>query len=448
MMRTYTPIFAWSLLFGTGCLESVEGPELPAQGTVTYGDRIYLVDDSFEPNGDRRNRTAIDNQDSDLPAMCSRLTTRIEEVQGDTSTIDALLMDASFMATDDGNPLDEATLRSPQNCFLPLDGSAVSGSLSVDVTEVTTGMYQLCIDSGFCDEPDPSEAENKDDICEESDEGFNDCPMVGVSQSEAREYCSFVGRRLPSAFEAIMIRQQGWTAAAGGQRQPESFTAFPTGSAQPADCEDAHLQRFDCGPPERLSPPTGAASNDVVDAGEEELFDLTGHVAEWVDDGFPTSRNLGVAGADASLPWFCLALIEQDETTGEPECPNISGNMDPFTDVSFPCVYGYYDPNEAPSSLGLDESALPELPYGLYPVCLTTNTGSFQGPNGALFGGNYVDIDDDTGRVFSRRVEPSPNDPESPQNAFAYGFRCVDDLEIGESADLFQRLVPDADFGL
>jgi len=445
-MRSSTSLIAGGLLLGTGCLSSVEGPELTAQGTVTYGDRIYLVDDSFDPGGDRRNRTAIDNQDSDLPAICSRLTTRIEDVQGDTSTIDALLMNMGFVAEDDGNPLDRAALRSPQNCFLPLDTNVVSGSLTVDATEVTTEMYQLCIDSGFCEAPDPSEAENKDDICEDGDDGFNDCPMVGVSQSEAREYCSFVGRRLPTAFEAIMIRQQGW--AASGQREPDDFTAFPTGEAAPADCEDAHLQRFDCGPPERISPPTGAASADAVDAGDVEIFDLTGHVAEWVDDGFPSNRALrdGVAGADASLPWFCIALIEQDDMTGEPECPNISGDMDPFSDVTFPCVYGYYDPNEAPSSLGLDQGALPELPYGLYPVCLTTNTGSFQGPNGALFGGNYVDIDDDTGRVFSRRVEPSPNDPENPQNAFAYGFRCVDDLDIGMGAENFQRLVPDPDF--
>ncbi|MEM6369825.1 MAG: SUMF1/EgtB/PvdO family nonheme iron enzyme [Myxococcota bacterium] len=448
-MRTLSSNIAlpsFLIVASTACLNSVEGPDIPTQGTVSYGDRIYLVDDSFDPDGTRQNRPAIDNQDSDLPGICTRLTTPIEDLGGaETSSIAALLMNAGFTAQDDGPALDEPTLRSPQNCFVPLSSG---GELTVDTTEVTTELYQFCIDSGFCDEPDPSEADNKADICEDSDDGFNDCPIVNVSQAEAREFCSFIGRRLPSSFEAIMIRQHGWTASGDAVREPTGFTAFPTGATAPADCEDAHLQRFDCGPPQRLSPPIGAATDDFLTAGEAEIFDLVGHVAEWVDDGFPSNRNFGVGGADASLPWFCIGLVGQDQMTGAPVCPTIEGTMDPFSNVRFPCIYGYYDPDEAPSSLGLQPRPVgtPDLPYDLYPVCLTTNTGAFQGGQGALFGGNYVDVDDDTGRVFSRRLEPTPNDPENPQNANAYGFRCVDDIEAGMGADNFSTLQVDANF--
>lgn len=445
-------IAALLLATSAGCLQSREGPPLHPQARVSYGTRIYLAD-----------RLGFPPQASGLE-ICSRLTTTVETAFNSTSTpstLDELLADEQFFETDGGPPLNVQDLRRPQTCFVPivddddetppedepnLPTNPRAGTLLVDRFEVTNDLFQFCIDSGFCAEPDPSESD-QNDICsvEGEDNGFFDCPAVEVTLPEARRFCQYIGRRLPTAVESLLIRQAAWAAdPETGTRVPETMRPYPAeapGEA-PVDCPDAHLGNFGCGRPERIqttgSDPSGAAPQDeVVDAVLQTapIADLTGHVAEWAGDGFPPS---------GALPWFCLGPVNREPTEGRPECPQLE-LPDGSGGVTFQtgCVYGYYDPDDLAGNVwvnlfddGLGEDPAPgvDLPYGLYPVCVIGNTGRFAGSQGFLFGGSWRDsdaLDPDLAGSFGRRVESSPDEFEDSTRAQGYGFRCVDDREPG-----------------
>jgi hypothetical protein len=466
-MRTSRNVLATLLILAgaAACLQSREGPPLPEQSRVSYGPRIYLAERQGFP---------VESNNG----ICTRMTTTVETLTGGAtttpSTLQGLVDDANFTATDGLRPLDVATLQPPQTCFVPVvedpGEQDVAGTLLVDRFEVTNDLFQFCIDSGFCAEPDPSNAD-QNDICsvEGQDDGFFDCPVVEVSLPEARRFCQYIGRRLPTAIESVMIRQAGWTAGADGTRSPEAMRLFPAedqGSV-PQGCEDAHLGSLGCGRPDPIVPggvgAVGAAiDDDVIDdvLGGEPIYDLTGHTAEWATDGFPAGRQ---------LPWFCLGGIDRDNAEGRPTCPELTPPEDTGgSDLRFRtgCVYGYYDPDELSSSVAVDMFGSPDdpapgvdLPYGLYPVCAIGSSGRFSGRDGHLFGGSWKDAEDNTldGSVvnpdlagtFGFRVDSAPDELTDTLIAQRYGFRCVDDREPGfdenDEPFAFDSLLPGAD---
>ncbi len=437
-------LMLFTLLSAASCLSSREGPPLHEQSRVSYGDRIYLAEPIRLRVPDRSNI-----------GICTRMTTRVETSFGTETTstaVDALIGagDPPFGPTD-GLDLTPNDLRRPQNCFVPVDPIS-TGTLLVDRFEVTNDQYQFCKDSGFCLEPDPSEAE-KGDVCTSDGDSFFDCPVVQVTQSQARQYCQYIGRRAPSSIEHILIRQAAWIPdASTNTRSPENFRRYP---ARPdtqdlTGCPDAQLETFSCGKPKVLrttgSSPTGAASSDIVSDAVESgptIFDLTGGLSEWSSDGFGTTGN---------LPWFCLTPIGRsdpaDGGNGEPECPALTLDGTTFRTG---CVYGYYDPDDLDpqvaqsmfdDNLGQDPDPDTDLPYGLWPVCVIGDSARFAGREGALFGGNWRDAEDsdsqdliDLAGVFGRRLETNPDEPEDSERAQGYGIRCVDDREPGTDDD-------------
>ncbi|MGF1509193.1 MAG: hypothetical protein ACFB9M_06775 [Myxococcota bacterium] len=468
--RSLTTLIA-ALLFAAGaCVDSIPPPELLEQGVVTYGERVYLVDSSFTPTGSNLTQSDI----------CTRLTNVVTE--SSTLSPDQLIEQGVLMATD-GELLTAEEVALPQNCFLPMDFTdrpgGAPGRLQVDTFEVTNELYQFCVDSDFCPEPDPSE-EDMEDRCVQDDEGFFDCPIVQITQSQAANFCSLLGRRLPTAVESIIIRQQDWAAdPVTDTRSPEAFLRFPGSGSEPASCTDAFIGGLDCGLPQQLEvggqSPSGAAASDTVGAmqvgggGTTNLFDVTGHVAEWTADGFtpPGARVL------QALPWFCVAPVILDPDTLNPVCPSLPSSADgqdippefieEFGDAFSTCLFGYYDPDEVQDRVpGFfdNENEVPpptdpdfDRPYDLYPVCLTSATGSFSGGQVALFGGHWLDGggDIELGRVFSRRVEDNASSFGDPDLALGYGIRCVDDREAGDpnfvsTGEPFNFLPVDATF--
>jgi hypothetical protein len=435
------------LFAGAGCVDSTPPPDLLAQGVVTYGDRVYVVDASFSPSGN----------DRDSQGICTRLTTLLP---GNSAGIDDTpqdLIDDGTLAPTDGQPLTGNDLNQPQNCFIPMTTPPAGGhQLQVDSFEVTNSLYQFCVDSGFCEEPDPSDIDDQGGVCIDDEDGFFDCPMLAVSQNQAQLFCSFIGRRLPTALESIIIRQHGWAADANGTRPPESFLPFPAVSGpddEPVGCTEAFLGGFDCGLPRTLevggSSPEGAAALDSVetesplDASEVNLVDLTGHVAEWSADGFtpPGSRGIADPQVDLALPWFCLLPATLEANTGIPVCPSLPGPgeippefEDELGNVFAACAFAYYDPDLVTNLFVSPPPNLPDRPYGLYPLCLTSFTGGFSGSEVALFGGSWRDggADVELGGVFARRVEPDADDFTDADLAEGYGFRCVDDRDSGD----------------
>ena len=333
------------------CVDSELPPEPTRQVAVPYGERIYLKDDTI---GDRPNRCAL------LGEVVRTSSTSTPTVGGD------VLMDP----------------QRAYNCYVEVQ----PGELMVDVIETTNALFQLCVDSTVCKKPDPVDVD-KAPVCSDEDL-FDTCPVVSVQHLEAQRFCEFIGRRLPSMLEHIVMRQQNMP------QDPKDVELFATGNTAPTSCDQAVLK--DCGRPAPMTVNTdetiGAARLDKTTQG---VYDLTGNAGEWARDLLPALR-----GAAADLPWFCVAPLGPDDVDqdGFPRCPD--GEV---------CIKGEYLANGETRSD--------------YPVCITSRDLDFvNGTVGSIMGGNYATTDPTPlgAGIFSRIEREKPNAEDA-----THGFRCV-----------------------
>lgn len=344
------------LVLAAACIDTQTPPEPTRQAAVPYGPRVFLKDGTIEVQGDR---CKLLGPEVAMTSSTSSTTTSI--------TVEGVLVEDPSKAW---------------NCFIEV----APGNLTIDVTEVTNAQFQLCVDSGICKKPDPSEVD-KIPVCS-SEEGFDLCPVLSVTQQEANRYCEFVGRRLPSGVESIVARQ-------GNQPQTaETVLAFPAGADAPDNCDKAVLKT--CGKPQPITlaedgTPTGGARLDRTAQG---VFDLTGNATEWTSDLISSIR-----GDAVDLPWFCAATLPDE---ADPVCP--TGEA---------CVRGRY---RHPTTRIIGE----------YPVCIADrNLILANGTIGSAFGGNYSTSTPEVSRagVFVRSQRNTPN---ADSNLGDIGFRCVD----------------------
>nr|MBX2814243.1 SUMF1/EgtB/PvdO family nonheme iron enzyme [Myxococcales bacterium] len=186
------------------CVETIDPPPPTVQGQVAIPERIYV-------------RARSDSR------ICSRL------FDGDVPV--------------DGGA-DEPPVDTAYNCYFnvsPPDG----GSLPVDVHEVTNLQYQLCYDSGACRGPNPADVD-KGAVCQ-SEDSFDQCPVVGVTYQQAQDYCEWVGRRLPTNLEQILIRQVGLNTK--DQNFPLEVPILPTNEPIPQVCSDGVIANGGCNRP-------------------------------------------------------------------------------------------------------------------------------------------------------------------------------------------------------
>ena len=131
----------------------------------------------------------------------------------------------------------------------------------IDKVEVTNGMYTLCVQAGVCRIPFTLKSDSRNSYFNNPD--FKDYPVVYVGWGEAKAYCEWTGRRLPTEAE--------WERAARG----DDFRTFPWGDERP-DSARANINAF-VGDTARVgSYPSGASPFGVLD--------MAGNVAEWVND--------------------------------------------------------------------------------------------------------------------------------------------------------------------
>jgi len=138
----------------------------------------------------------------------------------------------------------------------------------MDRAEVTAAEFALCATTGDC----LASPERKGLTPTSGDE-----PVVGVTWLQARGYCVWAGKRLPSENE--------WEAAAahvGG--------LYPWGDERP-DCARARYGLL----PEGACP--GEATPAVVPAGRGEVAHLAGNAWEYTDSDYEPSRRNGSGGA-------------------------------------------------------------------------------------------------------------------------------------------------------
>ncbi len=139
----------------------------------------------------------------------------------------------------------------------------------MDQLEVTNAMFHLCVEAGACPPPQSLKSQRRTSYF--NDPEFNDYPVVYVTWGQARAYCQWAGRRLPTEAE--------WERAGRG----DDFRTFPWGE----DKANGTLVNFNMlvGDTSRVgSYPAGASPFGVLD--------MAGNVAEWVNDFYGFNYSL------------------------------------------------------------------------------------------------------------------------------------------------------------
>ena len=140
------------------------------------------------------------------------------------------------------------------------------GTFALDLTEVTIEAYQRCVAAKKCT---PSDVEgdginNSGYDCNGARLDRRDYPINCITWQQARAYCVWLGKRLPSESE--------WEYAARGK----TGRLYPWGN-ESADCKHAVMRG--CGGPDVTRPVGSKPEGDTP----EGVHDLAGNVYEWVD---------------------------------------------------------------------------------------------------------------------------------------------------------------------
>ena len=131
----------------------------------------------------------------------------------------------------------------------------------MDQLEVTNAMYQSCIRGGACTLPQNPGTARKADYFNNPE--FKDYPVVYVTWGQAKAYCEWAGRRLPTEAE--------WERAGRG----DDMRTFPWGE----DKADHRLANFNM-----LVTDTSRVGSYPLGASPFGVLDMAGNVAEWTND--------------------------------------------------------------------------------------------------------------------------------------------------------------------
>ena len=149
----------------------------------------------------------------------------------------------------------------------------------IDKTEISNAMYALCIQAGVCNDlGKKSDAERKAYFGEPE---FDNYPVIYVSWENAKTYCEWAGRRLPTEAE--------WEKAARGT----DGRLYPWGEDEPT-CGLAHYWGFNYYDywNEKVGKPIGCSNKpaevDSLSAGASPYgaLHMVGNVIEWVADWY------------------------------------------------------------------------------------------------------------------------------------------------------------------
>jgi eukaryotic-like serine/threonine-protein kinase len=136
-----------------------------------------------------------------------------------------------------------------------------SAAFWIDQTEVTNGMYEICVQAKACSPPYPSQASNEPTNYFGNPQG-SAYPVTRVTWQQAVDYCTWAGRRL--------LSQSEWEKAARGT----DGRTYPWGER--INCSMANIQGCENSYSTVGLFPSGASPFGVLD--------MAGNVFEWVRD--------------------------------------------------------------------------------------------------------------------------------------------------------------------
>jgi formylglycine-generating enzyme required for sulfatase activity len=182
-------------------------------------------------------------------------------------------------------------------------------AFEIDVHEVTNDQYRYCVAMGACSLNAGDNTTNIPDYYAKPVEGgtvpnpkYAEHPIVLVNQIQAQEYCTFLGRRLPTEFE--------WERVAGGPAQDHaSKQLYPFGDPGPQSsaptCTQHNVNIYGCRLDERPAR-VGSSNADVVEVDGGKVWDLFGNVYEWTS----SPRNDFVACDMQGQAYECASCVD------------------------------------------------------------------------------------------------------------------------------------------
>ena len=147
----------------------------------------------------------------------------------------------------------------------------------IDQTEVTNGMYRLCVEEGFCVKPKNTKYYE--------DPSYEEFPVVFVTWNDANSYCRWMGYRLPTEAE--------WEKASRGT----SGSIFPWG-----DHIDKVYANYSLASTGLVPGGLMAVGSYEPGASPYNVFDMAGNAAEWVADHYDPAYYLQSPDKDPSGP--------------------------------------------------------------------------------------------------------------------------------------------------
>lgn len=144
----------------------------------------------------------------------------------------------------------------------PLPHVASLTAFAIDRTEVTNANYRQCVLVGHCQ---PPAAERSNIAPRLNERQFDEHPVVQVSWTDAQRFCTWLGKRLPTAEE--------WEVAASVAATAERAYRYPWGDS--FDVQRANVRESQVGATRSVASyaPRGDSSFG--------LADMAGNVAEW-----------------------------------------------------------------------------------------------------------------------------------------------------------------------
>lgn len=147
----------------------------------------------------------------------------------------------------------------------------------MDQLEVTNAMYTLCMQAAICTPPQTFKSLRRLDYFENSE--YKDYPVVYVTWGQAKTYCEWAERRLPTEAE--------WERAARG----DDWRTFPWGE----DKANGLLANYNM-----IVGDTSRVGTYPLGASPFGVLDMAGNVAEWTNDFY--SPTIYETSADATDP--------------------------------------------------------------------------------------------------------------------------------------------------
>ncbi|KAB2883650.1 MAG: formylglycine-generating enzyme family protein [Kofleriaceae bacterium] len=148
---------------------------------------------------------------------------------------------------------------------------------SIDQHEVTNAQWRACVSAGVCSPP--SSINSRTRVGYYASPEFDDYPVVYVSWTQARVYCVWAGKRLPTEAEWEKAARGGCELVEPATCGAEDERTFPWGEA-PATCDRANFDPA----PECVGDTDRVGARSPLGDSPYGVQDLAGNVWEWVQD--------------------------------------------------------------------------------------------------------------------------------------------------------------------